>query len=158
LRIRDAQADIVFVNPKTQDTADLLFQQLAEQPISARLFANDVVMEWQEGLTQYSTLVEGMIGSEVSFEDRNPEFMDIKEKLDYPAYSATTYDAVMIIAEALTKFGNDAEKVKEYLYTIKDRPGLSGKLTIDENGDPVAGRVATIVIRGNVEKYEEPAL
>lgn len=167
LVLRDAEVDLVFVNPATPEKADLLFQQMGEQPVSARLFANDVVMGWKEGLIQYEKLVEGMMGATVSFDDKNPEFMDFlsayrqkteKEELSYPAYSTTTYDAVMIIAEALTRFGNDADKVKEYLYTIKDRQGLAGKLTLDENGDPMAGYGVYVIIAGKAQAYEAPAL
>ena len=45
------------------------------------------------------------------------------------------YDAVMIIAKAMARYGYDAEAVKKGLYEIKDYHDASGVISIDKNGD-----------------------
>ena len=45
------------------------------------------------------------------------------------------YDALMIIAQGLQKYGDDREKIKNYLYSVKNYPGVSGNLTFNKYGD-----------------------
>ena len=47
------------------------------------------------------------------------------------------YDVVYLLADAIGKYGYDSEKIRDYLYAVKDYDGAVGKLTIDANGDPI---------------------
>ena len=60
-----------------------------------------------------------------------------KQKYGYipPINSATGYDALMIINYAIEKVGNNAKRIKDFLYQLKDFPGVSGKTSFDKNGD-----------------------
>ena len=49
--------------------------------------------------------------------------------------AANSYDALKLIAKAIEKHGEDAEKAKVFLLSIKDYPGASGVLSFDQNGD-----------------------
>ncbi|MBI2463592.1 ABC transporter substrate-binding protein [Candidatus Peregrinibacteria bacterium] len=162
LKLKSEKVDMIFINPQTPTKGDLLLKQLQEQGLKAQLFANDVVMGWTESLTRYKDYVEGMIGAEASYQKDSAEFLELAAKykeatgkpdLDYAAYSSTTYDAVMIIAEGLKQVGNDAEAFKAFLYGIKNREGLAGTLTIDANGDPLSGHKPEIVKNGKTEPY-----
>ena len=48
-----------------------------------------------------------------------------------------TYDIVYLLADAIAKNGYDSEKIRDYLYAVKDYDGAAGKITIDANGDPI---------------------
>ncbi|MBI5412773.1 ABC transporter substrate-binding protein [Candidatus Peregrinibacteria bacterium] len=50
--------------------------------------------------------------------------------------ATSSYDAVLIIREAIDKVGEEPSKIKDYLYTIKGRKGLGTNLSFDANGDP----------------------
>jgi branched-chain amino acid transport system substrate-binding protein len=52
-------------------------------------------------------------------------------------YAAHGYDALMIIAQAISKVGYNAEKIRDYLYQLKDYPGVSGNTSFDEYGDVI---------------------
>lgn len=52
-------------------------------------------------------------------------------------YAAHAYDALRIVAMAIQRGGYKAHEIKEALYGIKDFEGVTGKTTIDENGDVV---------------------
>ncbi len=158
LKLKSENVDMIFINPQTPVLADQILRQMQEQNITLTLFANDVVLGWQEGITRYKDYVEGMIGAQISYVKDHPEFIALVDEyknrtgeaeIAYPTYSATTYDAVMILAEALRTVGEDPGMIKNYLYGIKDRDGVSGSLTIDKNGDPETGHRAEIV-RGGV--------
>ncbi|KKT34539.1 MAG: Extracellular ligand-binding receptor [Parcubacteria group bacterium GW2011_GWA2_44_12] len=45
------------------------------------------------------------------------------------------YNNVKIIADIMNRVGTDATAIKDELYKVKDYPGVSGPVTIDENGD-----------------------
>jgi branched-chain amino acid transport system substrate-binding protein len=60
-------------------------------------------------------------------------------------YGAHGYDAMRIIADAINKNGNNADKVKNYLYALKDYHGVSGNTTFDLNGDVIKPVMLKIV-------------
>lgn len=54
----------------------------------------------------------------------------------YPFFAANVYDEIYLLADIISKVGyDDAEKIKNALYAVKDFDGLSGKFGFDENGD-----------------------
>ncbi|MFZ5633907.1 MAG: ABC transporter substrate-binding protein [Bacillota bacterium] len=63
-------------------------------------------------------------------------FSDFKQKYgnDPNTFAAQAYDAMMLVLEGLAKNGPDRAKLQEYLFTVKDYPGITGKLTF-KNGD-----------------------
>ena len=50
-------------------------------------------------------------------------------------YGATMYDATRIIALAVAKAGEDPDKLREFILSIRDYPGVSGITTFLPNGD-----------------------
>jgi branched-chain amino acid transport system substrate-binding protein len=50
-------------------------------------------------------------------------------------FGSCYYDAAMIMADALRKFGPDPQKVRDYFANLKDYPGVTRKFTTDERGD-----------------------
>ena len=61
-------------------------------------------------------------------------------------FAANSYDAVVLIAKAMEKYGFDSESIKKGLYEVKDYEGASGLLTVDENGD-VQQKMSVMEIR-----------
>ncbi len=70
-------------------------------------------------------------------------------------YLAVAYDAVYILKEMIEKYGTDTEKIKSGLYSIKNRQGAAGTLTIDANGDAILEYAVKTVKDGKVVPYEE---
>jgi len=157
-KLQTAKVDALFVDPQTPAKADLIFKQLQAMKWDVKLMGNDVVAGYQDLISKYSKLVEGMITAEFTYDKTNPGYLKLVEEykketgkdLPYGTYATTGYDAVYIIDEALEKVGNNADAVKAYLYAIKDRKGLGGTLNFDENGDPKAGHSLEIVQDGKV--------
>lgn len=48
------------------------------------------------------------------------------------SFAAQAYDAMGLILEGLSQNGPDREKIKDYLYNVKDYPGVTGKLTFNQ--------------------------
>lgn len=96
-------------------------------------------------LTTAGQAAEGVIFPSISFDirsddDRANNFVDsytakFGNKPD--AFAASAYDAAYITAKAIRGGGNDATKIKNALYTIKDFNGLLGNFGFDSNGDVI---------------------
>ncbi len=165
LKLKTGKADALFINPQTPNKADLIFKQLEEMKWKVALIGNDVVAGYQDLVKKYAKTIEGMLTAEFSYDKENPDFKKLAAKykelagaeLPYGAYATTSYDAVYILKEALENVGNDADKIKTYLYGIKERKGLAGSLTFDSNGDPKAGHRLEMVKDGKVAPYSEAA-
>ena len=52
-------------------------------------------------------------------------------------FSYEAYDAFQLAVKAIRKVGYDSERIKDYLYNVKDYKGVSGDLSFDVNGDVV---------------------
>ena len=89
--------------------------------------------------------MEGLVGVEQKFDEKAPKAAALlakyktqaKEDAPFPTYMTGAYDIVYLLADSITKNGYDSEKIRDYLYAVKDYDGAVGKLTIDENGDPI---------------------
>lgn len=65
--------------------------------------------------------------------------------------SPLAYDAVMLLAEAITRAGTlDRKSIRDALSSTKDFPGATGKITFDNNGDPL--RKGIVIIAFEDEK------
>lgn len=70
-------------------------------------------------------------------------------------FAALSYDATRIIALAMKKGGFTSERIKEALYTISDFPGVTGKLSFDENGDVIGTNSIKMVRDGEFVWYKK---
>lgn len=68
-------------------------------------------------------------------------------------YAAHAYDALKIVAEAITKGGYNADSIKTALYSIKDFQGVTGKTSFDINGDVIKPIQIMKVCKMTFEKY-----
>lgn len=65
------------------------------------------------------------------------------------------YDAVNIIANVLGKAGTDSIKIKDELYNVINYQGMSGTITLDENGDLATADFVTKIVHNNTPEIEE---
>lgn len=163
LKLKGEKVDAYLIDPQTPVKAALLFKQMEEASVKGPFILIDVILGDTKLITQYKDLLEGAVGGEATYDRQHPDMLALqkwykeqyKEDLPYLTYMATSYDAVYIIKEAIESAGYDADGVKKYLYGIKDRKGLAGSLTIDENGDPISGHILRVVKAGAVEDYKK---
>ena len=66
--------------------------------------------------------------------------------------TAQSYDAIMILADAMRRVGTDPEKIKNELYKVKDYQGVSGVITLDTNGDLASASYVTKVMKDGKEE------
>ncbi|MDD5148329.1 MAG: ABC transporter substrate-binding protein [Candidatus ainarchaeum sp.] len=69
-------------------------------------------------------------------------------------YAANAYDAVRLFAQAIQEAGNNSEKIKEWLYNVKDWPSVTGNTSFDKNGDVIKPIQIMTVKNGEFVPYE----
>lgn len=75
------------------------------------------------------------LGSEEPHIHNFIEFYRKRFKEEPSVYAANAYDAMMLIAETVKAGKRASDEIKDYLYSISDYEGASGKITFDKNGE-----------------------
>ena len=143
-KVKAANPDVVYLVPQTKAKGVLLVKQLNEAGVKHQLLTAEVMIG-RDVVKENAADVDGMIGVEQKFDDKAPKAAPIlakykaeaKEEAPFPAFMSAAYDIVYLIADAIEKNGYDGEKIRDYLYNVKDFDGAVGKVSIDQNGDVV---------------------
>jgi branched-chain amino acid transport system substrate-binding protein len=73
-----------------------------------------------------------------------------------PDYTAAfAYDAIMILIDAIKKYKDNPVKIREYLLSVKNFQGVSGKVTILPNGDSITDIVLATYKEGKIKPLSE---
>lgn len=157
-KLKNSGAEAVFISPQTQDKSNLIIKQAKDLGIKIRFMGNEVFGS-QAGITELGADAEGLIFAVPPFDQTESKAKSFRDKylstykvteLPFGIFTAESYDAVYIIADAIKSVGLDADKIKAYLYTVKDYQGASGPITIDSNGDNTRGYVLKTVKDGQI--------
>lgn len=169
-KLQEAKVEVFFVDMQAPPKAGIIVKQLQEAGVKGPLMLNDVAVDAKkEVLEPFKDYVEGSVGALVPYDKANPALPKLLEaykalangeELPYLSYMTPSYDTLFIFKEAIEAVGEDSEKVKNYLYTVKGRKGLAGTLSFDTNGDPGPEyrHALKIVKNGVAEDYVEPAV
>lgn len=137
-KIRSLNADIIYMPCFPKECAVAL-RQLSELGVRAKVLGADGADD-PKTLAEIGAAAEGFIitvpsGAGEAF---NSRFRDRYGK-DAGAYAAQSYDAVMLLADALKNAGESGEAMKNYLYTVQ-YIGVTGTIAFDSNGDPTSAK------------------
>lgn len=144
-KVKASNPDVVYIVPQAPAKGILLVKQLNEAGLKQQLLTAEVIIGQRSIIKENAADVEGLIGIEPKFDGKRTKSASFlvkyrqtaKEEAQFPFFTAAAYDAVYLIANAIAKDGYDSEKIRDYLYAVKDYDGAAGKITIDENGDPI---------------------
>lgn len=157
LKIKSSKPDVVYVVPQTTPPGLTIIKQLRENGVQAKITTAEVLLDRQIVKDNVQTL-EGVIGVEVAVDYvNNPKakaFFDAhkaKFNKEPGSFAANAYDAAFIIAEALKVNGTDTEKIRDWLYALKDWEGAVGKITFDSHGDPIMSENVRRIENGEVK-------
>ena len=143
-KVKAANPDVIYIVPQAPPKGILLIKQLKEAEVTTQLLTAEVLIG-RSVIKDNAADMEGLIGVEQKFDEKAPKAVALlakykaqaKEDAPFPTYMAGAYDIVHLLADAIGKYGYDSEKIRDYLYAVKDYDGAVGKLTIDKNGDPI---------------------
>jgi len=146
-KARATRPDAIYLVPYTID-GGLIIKQIRQLRIALPLFGPETLGSKEAVDTAGKENIEGLVYATAKFDDTAAKAKDVMAKatqikgseLGVPAVTADAYDAVHLIADALRQVPDQEPTgtiIKDYLYTVKDYEGAGGRLTIDENGDPI---------------------
>lgn len=143
-KVKSANPDVIFVVPQAPAKGILLVKQIKEAGLKQQLLTAEV-LTGRNVVKDNADNLEGLIGVEQKLDENAPKTSALLAKYNqqtgegapFPAYMAGAYDVVYLLAEAIEKNGYDSEKIRDFLYNVKDYDGAVGKLTIDKNGEPI---------------------
>lgn len=144
-KIKGSNAQAVYISPMSGVDSGLIAKQLKESGFNG-IITGALALDSPEFFKSAGTASEGALVTSSAFDASNPEIKAYSEsyKVRYGKESnyvaANAYDAVYILKKAIEKCdGNekDTECIRDYLYTVRDYPGVGGTTTFDSNGDVV---------------------
>ena len=143
-KVKSSNPDVIYIVPQTVPKGVLLVKEIKEAGVKKQLLTGEVLIG-RNVIKENAVDMEGLIGVELKFDDKAPKSAALLGKYKqqtggeapFPTFIAGAYDIVYLIADAIGKYGYDSEKIRDYLYNVKDYYGAIGIITIDKNGDPI---------------------
>ena len=143
-KAKASNPDLIYIVPQTVPKGVLLVKQIKEAGLNTQLLTAEVLIG-RNVIKENAADMEGLIGVEQKFDEKVPKAAALlakykqqaKEDAPFPTYMTGAYDVVYLLADAIEKNGYDSEKIRDYLYAVKNYEGAVGKITIDENGEPI---------------------
>lgn len=156
-KVRAANPQMVYVSAQTNVSGELILKQIEESGMNVAVFAVNSMLD-RTAIAANASLYEEVIMAEVqlSTEGKAATMLSAYEALygevsPFPAFTASTYDSVYLLAEAIAAVGEDAEAVAGYFsYQVVDWPGAIGALSFDENGDSELGLTLVQAVGGQL--------
>ncbi len=163
-KAKAASPDMVFLVPQSGNKGLLVLDEMKRQGLSVQVIADSTVVIPPDIVSKNAEAVEGIIGVEPYLNESAPVaaklFATYKtekgQDAPYPVFMAAAYDGVYIISDAIAKNGEDSEKIRDYLYGVKNYNGALQGLSIDSNGDAMIGYALKQVRNGKIVPYSVP--
>jgi branched-chain amino acid transport system substrate-binding protein len=160
-KVRDQNPDAVFVDTQTPAVAMRVLTQMQQLGWKAPIFVSDILPGDPETVSKNSTILEGALAAEFGVDKQNPKFAAMTasykakygDEPPYQGYAQTEYDSVYLVRDAVMNAGYDGTKIANWLRNVKNWQGASGPVSIADNGDPVTGHRAEVIMGGKVVPY-----
>lgn len=141
-KLRAANPQMVYVSPQSSVAGERILQQMSDAGLNVAVYANNAMID-RTAIAANASLYEEVVMAEVQIptDGKTAEMLTAYEALygnspAFVAFTASAYDSVYLLAEAIESVGEDAEAVAGYFaYQVVDWPGAIGVFNFDENGD-----------------------
>jgi len=157
-KVKASGADVLFL-PDYYNKVGLIAKQVQEKGLKVRLVGPDGWDSPDLVKIAGSAIEGGHFSNHYSPDDLRPEVVAWVKKYrerhgQVPdALGTLAYDATNLLLEAIRKAGSDdPKKIREALASIRDFKGVSGKSTLDRNGDSIKS-AAILKIEGGRQKF-----
>ena len=157
-KVKAARPDVLFL-PDYYNKVGLIARQAREKGLKITLVGPDGWDSPDLVKVAGNTIEGGYFSNHYSPEDTRPEVVNWvrKYKAKYgqtpDALGTLAYDAANLLFDAVRKANSDdPAKIKDALATIKGFRGVTGRFTIDRNGDPIKSAVI-IRIQNGKQKF-----
>jgi branched-chain amino acid transport system substrate-binding protein len=144
--LKKTPTDVVYVLPQSPTPGVIIVKSLKEEGIKSKILTAEVLLTREE-VTKQGNVLDKVTGIETYFDKDNKkaQFIMNQYKLEYgkdntyPTDLIGIYDMFTMLKEAYEKTNSsDPDKISEYLYSLNNWDGGSGKITFDKNGDVIS--------------------
>lgn len=158
-KIKDAKPQALLVLSQLGTNAAQFIKQSREQGFNPPLFT-DFTFATNDAAKKIVGTFDGIYFADPAYDaewvDTKDFFNTYKEAYGVspavPFHAAATYDSIHMYADAIRAVGDNPEKVKDWLLkNIKDRKGLMGTFSFDENGNSDLGFSIKVIKNGKPE-------
>lgn len=148
-KVKAAKPEALLILSQLGTNAAQFIKQMRELNYSAPLFT-DFTLIANTDAKKIAGSFEGIYFADPAYDSENQKtkefFVAYQERFGkaslIPFHAASSYDAVMMFADGLKAVGNDSKKVKNWLLeNVKNRTGLMGTFSLDQNGNSDLGFV-----------------
>ncbi len=153
-KAKAAKPDVLFL-PDYYNKVGLIAKQVKEKGLKVKLVGPDGWDSPELVKVAGSAIDGGYFSNHYSPDDTRPEVVNWvkKYKAKYgqtpDALGTLAYDAANLLFDAIRKAkSDDPAKIKDALATIKGFKGVTGRFTIDRNGDPIKSAVIIRIENG----------
>ncbi len=144
LKAKQENIDAFYLAVATGKDSGIATKQIRESGFADTIMAS-VASESQEFLDSAGSAAEGVFVSSATFNPNDPvakgytEQFRVRYGKESDGFAANAYDAVILTAKSIEHCKNDTNTdcIRDYLYNVKDYPGVGGKTTFDQNGDVI---------------------
>jgi len=157
-KVKSSGADVLFL-PDYYNKVGLIAKQAQEKGLKIQLIGPDGWDSPDLVKIAGSAIEGGYFSNHYSPDDKRPEVVAWVKKYrekhgQVPdALGTLAYDATNMLLEAIRKAGSDdPKKIREALAAMKDFQAVSGKSTMDGNGDCIKS-AAILKIEGGKQKF-----
>jgi len=163
IEVKKANPEVVYLPGHTKDMAKVL-KQAFEMGFRPQ-WLSYTAFEGEDILRIARNAAEGVIYTSMSLEYENAPFLvkqfidEFKNKysIDPGIYSATGYDATLLIAKAIVSTTNDATQIREYFLSMAPFEGASGITKFLPNGAVEKSLIYKIVRDGKFVIFDRSA-
>ncbi len=157
-KVKVSRPDVLFL-PDYYNKVGLIAKQAKEKGVEAQLIGPDGWDSPELVKVAGEAIEGGYFSNHYSPDDTRPEVVNWVRKYQ-DTYGETpdslgtlTYDATKMLLEAIRTSGShEPGKIRDALGSLEGFEGVTGKFTMDENGDPVKSAVI-IRIRNGKQKF-----
>jgi len=153
--IAQLKPDILYL-PDYYNKVSLIGKQARAHGVKSIFMGGD---GWDSSQLDFATMDGGYFTNHYSADDPRPEVQNwVKDyKSAYgetpDALATLAYDATNLLLNAIKTAGsNDPTKIRDAMQATKDFPAVSGKISFDQNGNPIKAAVV-MKISGGKEVY-----
>jgi branched-chain amino acid transport system substrate-binding protein len=153
--IKDAQPDLIYA-PIYYTECALMAKQARSMGLNTPILAGDGVQAPElielggdavEGMQFTTHFHRDMVTSKIGKEFLELFYKEIGKEPD--AFTANAADAYFLLIDAINRAGStDPQKIREAIVSTKDFEGVSGKITMKPDGDPIKAMVINKVENG----------
>ncbi len=160
-KIKSTDAEVIYANLGTSPKAGgIIVRQARELGIQIPIHGNFSlgVSEALEAGGQFmnGVVISDSIESPQKLKDLLKRYEDtFGSKAAHDFLAGAAWDRINIIRDALVKVGYDSDKIRDYIYGMKNYNGMLGSYYFDKNGDVVGTFFANFVLQdGEKIPYE----